>query len=532
MVNTSLWVPSKLRVMSGHSSALDAEKDLDALLARMRRRSYPETMPVLGSYWLKTVYAKGHKQRWWDGLNGSLKHVIREEPLDESGREVLIQIQDWIQQTVLRSGKTPDAAQVQSRLYRSNLAPERLTCYVRRLLNQWMPAEVAYLLTTEGMPARQAENGIPVQAIAKAIERLLLRDCLSPVTLEMLLQSELLAPHQIYPADAEILRDVALALLGQTWAPAPPVMPVTLLTLAPESPLPTDYPKAVRHAFLVEGERSQEIHVPIAEAQALEMLKHDSMRIASTLLTVDGRWWESKNLEGGEQNAIEYTAAGLLRIDFSSEHARLALPLPYQPLHWSDREHLPDSYEVFGREWRVASWEMDGERTWAHLVFSRLVPTPEVTASSDNPCFRGSHPAFIDMAWSAMADAIASSLVQKNQEPIQQLRRGELIPLGRAICGFAETAAHGKLRKRDIVETQLRGICYLEAEVSPVYGRAPWAILPAPVQRALLKSRLDTGLLILLDQAFVELPQALAAPPRKGPESVKSAGSTSPREAA
>ena len=33
------------------------ETEVEALLARMRQRLYPETIPVLASYWLKTVYA-------------------------------------------------------------------------------------------------------------------------------------------------------------------------------------------------------------------------------------------------------------------------------------------------------------------------------------------------------------------------------------------------------------------------------------------------------------------------------------------
>ena len=37
------------------SNASRAEEDLQALLARMRQRLYPETIPALASFWLKTV---------------------------------------------------------------------------------------------------------------------------------------------------------------------------------------------------------------------------------------------------------------------------------------------------------------------------------------------------------------------------------------------------------------------------------------------------------------------------------------------
>ena len=531
MAITSLWAPSKVQILHGRRGEAGAEDDLEALLARIRRRLYPETIPVLGSYWLKTIYAKGHKLAWWKGLNRSLKHVIREEALDEYAREVLIQIQSWIQQNVLQKGATPEAPQTGSRAFRANLTPERLICYVRRMLNQWVPAEIAYLLTDDGASATPTDDGIPSQSVAKAIERLLVRDRLSPATLEMLLQPELLSPRYIYPADAEILRDVVLALLGQTRAQAAPVMPAIVLTLAPGTPLPTDYREAVGRAFLVEGERTQEIHVPITAAQALEMLRCDSMRIASTIVTMDGRWWDAENLESGEQNAVVYQPAGQLRIDFSSEHARLAVPLPHAQLRWSGPVNLHDRYELFGREWYISSWETDGERSWAHLVFSRVLPTPEVPLS-DNAPFRRSHPAFVDMAWSAMADALASALARKNREPIEQLRRSELIPLGRALYGFAESAEHGRLRQREMIETQLKSIRYLEAELVPVYGRAPWGILPASVQRPLLRSHPDAGLLELLNTAFDEVPQVLAQGIRKGPESGNPARPTSPSRAA
>src|SRR6185369_17820076 len=106
---------------------------------------------------------------------------------------------------------------------------EQLEPYIRRLLNPWLVAEVACLLINQSESGVPQDGGIPVLAIATSLERLLLRDRLSPGTLEMLLQPDLVSPRDVYPADAEILTDVVLALLGRTWAPTPPVMPATLL---------------------------------------------------------------------------------------------------------------------------------------------------------------------------------------------------------------------------------------------------------------------------------------------------------------
>ena len=85
------------------------QTDVDALLTRMRQRLYPETIPVLASYWLKTVYAAGHERAWWKELNDLLRQVLRKQLLDDPSREALIDIQSWVQETGLRSGQTPGA---------------------------------------------------------------------------------------------------------------------------------------------------------------------------------------------------------------------------------------------------------------------------------------------------------------------------------------------------------------------------------------------------------------------------------------
>src|SRR6516225_1969189 len=56
------------------------EGDLEALLVRMRQRRYPETIPVLASYWLRTVHASGYGRRHWKKLNRLLKRALGEHP--------------------------------------------------------------------------------------------------------------------------------------------------------------------------------------------------------------------------------------------------------------------------------------------------------------------------------------------------------------------------------------------------------------------------------------------------------------------
>uniref|UniRef100_Q026D4 Uncharacterized protein n=1 Tax=Solibacter usitatus (strain Ellin6076) TaxID=234267 RepID=Q026D4_SOLUE len=485
----------------------DPQKELDILLARMRQRLYPETMPVLASYWLKTVYSAGHQRAWWKELNRLLKQVLRKQALDDPSREALMDIQAWVQETGLRSGKTPAAAAVKFESVRANPKAERLAPYLRRLLNQWLLAEVARLLINGGEYGVAQDGGIPILAAAKALERLLLRDRLSPVTLEMLLQPGLVSPREAYPVDMEILTDVVLALLGRTSARTPHVMPATLLGVAGDSSLPRGYGEAVRQASYVQTGEGDEVHVPVAAVEASDILKRDPVRIASTIVTMDGRCWESESLQSGEQHYVIYKPAGRLRIDFSADHAKLIVPWPDSPLQWPGSVQFRQPFELFGREWRESSLEMEGDRAWLHLVFSRALPVAEI--QPEDMGFRRSHLASVDMAWAALEYALAESLDQKSGEPIEELRRMDFIPVGRAMLGLARLARSGRLLKREAIETQLRSIRYLQSEIAMEYGRVPWRILPAPARSMFLKRRPDTGLLELLHQVFDGVPEAL-----------------------
>jgi hypothetical protein len=505
-------------------SAGDPQHDLEALLARMAQRRYPETIPVLASYWLKTVYSAGHKLPWWKELNRILKQTLAEQELSDLSREALHDIQSWIEQTVLPAGKVPPAPPPRSQPYRANLRPERLKAYVRRLLNQWLSSEIAWLLVNESAPGDPQEGGIPVLAIAKALERLVARESLSPEMLEMLLNYEPLSPRDVYPADLEILADVVLAKLGRTRAPAAAVMPARLLALPEGSSLPPDYGEAVRQAALIESPESETIHVPITPKQALQILEREPVRIGSILVTMDGRWWEPKNLQSGGHHAVVYRPAGRLRIDYTADHAKLHVPWPEARWQWSGGVHFAERFEIFGREWHASSWETDGERSWLHLEFSRSLPVEEQELSVDKP-FRRSSPAVVDMAWAALENALADAVSSKSREPIEQLRRSEMIPLGRALFGFAEAVANRWLPNREAIEAQLRAIRYLEAENSQRYGRVPWKILPATVQSAFVRKRPDSAMMELVEGAFVELPPALGRNPAQ-------AGPTSPSQAA
>jgi len=121
------------------------QSDLEALLTRMRQRLYPETIPVLTSYWLKTVYAARHERAWWMELNDLLKQVLRKQVLDASSHQGLTDIQSWVEETALRSASMPSAPIAKLEPVRATPKSDHLAPYIRRLLNRWLMAEVACL---------------------------------------------------------------------------------------------------------------------------------------------------------------------------------------------------------------------------------------------------------------------------------------------------------------------------------------------------------------------------------------------------
>jgi hypothetical protein len=485
--------------------------DFDCLIRRMRERLYPETMPALAFYWLKTVYHGGYQRDHWNALDILLGEALATDeaagepaPNDE-WRQTLSDLRARVQNiehmgTHRHEAHSPDAQ-------RPAPNPDAFRPYVVRLLNEWLPVEVAHLLVEEPEPEDSPEPGIPVLGVARALERLLVREHLSAATLEALLDPGLFSPRFVYAADAEILRDVVLFLLGRTEAAAAaPVVPATLLGIATGAPLPANYGDAVERAFLVAGAFREELHVPIGSAQAVELLTHDRVRFTSIVATMDGRWWQADKLYTGDWNAVVYRPMGRLRIDYSNDHARLRIPWPESRFEWSGPVSFPATLELFGRQWRVAQWEQDAERAWLNLVFAGAVPVTEIAANADVR-LRRSRPASVDMGWAALEGALLNSVNQNSLDAIEQMRRNELIPLGRALFGLAEATLNRRQRTPETIEARLRAVAYHGAELLPSYGRVPWRIVPERVQKALLERRLYTSVAELLHQVFDGLPE-------------------------
>jgi hypothetical protein len=223
---------------------------------------------------------------------------------------------------------------------------------------------------------------------------------------------------------------------------------------------------------------------------------------------MDGRWWEPEQLQSGVQNTVVYRPVGRLRLDYSADHLTLRAPWPEARAQWFGSVHFPGSFEIFGREWRVLQWEKDDERDWLRLVFSRVVPAAEGVPDADAGL--RSHPASVDMAWTAVGNALASAIAQRSGEPIERLRHTDLIPLGRAIFGLAASLLRRGPEPHVTIESQAAAIRYWASQLSPVYGRVPWRILPAAARTALFRRRYPR-LMEQLSQVFDSVPEAFTA---------------------
>ena len=478
------------------------QRDFEYLLDRVGRRLYPETLESLAYYWLKTVFANGYERDEWNALD----RLLGQAETVAAGPEMKVfeDLRTRIRRAGLgkREAARAEAKPVDER--RTGPVGLALVPYTIRVLNEWAPVEVARLLVRDADGTGREERGIPAVAFGKALERLFVRERLGNATLEALLQPRLFDPRYVYPADVEVLRDVVLFLLGRADAPVVDVLPATLLCVAPQSKLPADYADEVRRATLCE--ESGQLEVPISSSEALEALMAEKVRITSVVVTMDGRWWQADQLKGGSGSAVLYKPMGRLSMDYSSDHVRVRVPWPEARLHWSGSVQFAAPIEIFGRAWHIAHWEQDAERTWLDLEFAGVLPIAEIAAEAE-PVLRRSRPAYVDMAWTALENALVEGLAAGSLDPVEQQRRENLIPLGRALHAFCEAVMDRKLRKLETLEPRLRAIAYHAAEVEPEFGKIPWRVLPEAVQKNLLRQRLFADLSESLTRVFEHLPQ-------------------------
>jgi hypothetical protein len=286
--------------------------------------------------------------------------------------------------------------------------------------------------------------------------------------------------------------------------------------VVPDSQLPANYGEAVQHAFLLQEPEGEEVHVPMAPSQAFEILKGESVRIGSVIVTMDGRWWNAVRLRMWEPHSVVYRPMGRFRLDYVANQVRLRVSFPVNRLGWPSRIPFTDRFEIFGREWHLSQWEQDSERACLDMVASRVLQLTEIEPGKDARLRRW-QPESVDIAWFALDEALTRSLAEGSSEPIERLRHPDLIPLGRAIFELVVSLMQEPLPPCELIETQLRGVDCLNAQVSSNYGRVRRRIFPPRAQESLFTIRPYPELLELLNQVFDSLPERLCAATSRDP---------------
>jgi hypothetical protein len=485
-----------------------AQADFDRLLDRMGRRMYPETMPALVFYWVRTARRKGYGCDEWRAVYRLLDHALQHAHANRQVFDALTSLHAYIRDEGLLTGQTrPPARRDPTEATWPELGSEALAAYVFRLLNEWAPKELALLLLDETEESNPDEPEVRALTAGRVMERLLLRTRLSPHSFETLLQSNVFTPKFVYPADYEVLRDVLLFLLGRTDAPPIPLLPPELLASAPDASFHPDYQRAVHDAIVVNaGGEKQELHVPISQEQVRKIFEATQFRIASLVITMDGRWWQSEKLVSGDRNAIVYRPVGQLRIDFSLNQARLRVPWAESRAHWPGPLPFPPPLELFGRRWRVAEWEQAAEGAWLNLECLGPLPVSALGPSA-RASLRRYRPAAVEMGWTALEIALAAGLSQKSGAPIDKLRHDELIPLGRSLYALTEAIMSRRLQTPDVIQTRLAGVAYRAAELRESHGPVPWRVLPKPVSDFLRGCQSSLDLPKPLSEIFSEAPE-------------------------
>src|SRR5437660_1742816 len=147
--------------------------DFNALCERMERRLYPETTQALALYWLKTLWNKGYTRDEWRRLDDLLEERLASDPGPDCRRQAFTELRTWIGDACHEAGQTSQGnGHSALEPQRSPLDAEALVPYVVRLMNEWLPVELARLLIADEEAGEEPDSGIPAVATGRALERL------------------------------------------------------------------------------------------------------------------------------------------------------------------------------------------------------------------------------------------------------------------------------------------------------------------------------------------------------------------------
>ena len=111
---------------------------------------------------------RNHNRAWWDELDRSIKKFVARDACGVKA-DTIREIQDWSRQAILTQRKLPTVQPLLRPPFRPDLTPGEAAPYLARVLNEWLPAEVARVLTGEAEFGGPMESGIPAVTVAIAL---------------------------------------------------------------------------------------------------------------------------------------------------------------------------------------------------------------------------------------------------------------------------------------------------------------------------------------------------------------------------
>jgi len=365
-------------------------KAVNNLYERLRRRSYPETIPNACYYWLRTVMRSGYPifvLRYLESLLARTPDGLS-EPATKAWIELAKGMTVWIRDMELKK-RGSEPSRILFRANRPNKDPESLKTYLEILLNDRAQKESVSKLNTSS-PAETAD-----EYFALGLESLLIPQCAPPKgiwqTIIARLQARMLMKRHgappltfadlnnlvnvpisdttaIHPKEYEIFQDVAAYVLNQTFVPSLEKTGAQLLFAGPHL-LPADFNQRLALAPLVSTEHGDELWLSLHGRVEHDLyLTEEGIAVGVLVMTRDGNVWVADSLKWvTDQNVLVLKKLGPARLHRIFEKAsngvnlihELELPMSknaFQLMY----AMLNSEIAAFGRLWQLTKIEMDG----------------------------------------------------------------------------------------------------------------------------------------------------------------------------
>ncbi len=383
--------PREIRLEGVHKQV---DADIRCLRDRARRRSFPDSLPVLAYYWLQTL-RESRGPEHWAMLGQEIRNLLREPDAIAPAESQALEAADrWVGASEPRSARKARGAGLFVAFTSGHFAPPqfRSGAFLDTLLNRWLPAALAEKYADRTIPDDWTDStaneeiavcleeilrpwaSMPDIETAQALDKLQKRQPtpaeeilrwrrIRQASLESLVTTALPDASIADPKLREILNDVVLYLLGSLEPPPPAESGYAWLFPAPRGAnLPADLAKQVCEFSLPQHYAgSTELFIPVTWPEPRWGDRNQALSIQSTLLTPDGRIWEAHRLEqqAGCSPGIVYRSYGVVELFRTDDGLFLKAPIFAYPGEVDPG--ASQEFKLYGRRWHMHRIEASAE---------------------------------------------------------------------------------------------------------------------------------------------------------------------------